>query len=437
MRELWVAPDGDDSAGDGSRGAPFRTIGRAARVATPGTAIRLVAGEHNGGHYIENLRGTADAPIWIGGENPLDPVGGGADEGPAAEIVGDSEGLHLSRSAFVIVHDLQVRNSSGNGINADDSGSIDDPTASHQLVFLRLEIEDIGGDGNQDCLKLSGLSDIVVDQSAFRRCGGGFSGSGIDMVGVHRAVVARSVFESMAGNAVQIKGGSADVVIRRNTVRDGGARAFNLGGSTGRDFFRPPLDPASPNAEARRLRVYANLIEGGDTPFAFVGCVDCLVANNTVIEPANWLMRILQETSSGDGYEFEPARDGQVINNIFVFRRAQIRTYLNIGGGTAPETFSFSNNLWFAIDDPSRSAPELPAAEADGIVGLDPLLGADAAIGPESPAAGAGRILDVDLTDSIATLADNIGACFADPPSIGARASGRTESLRQRIIAGF
>ena len=239
------------------------------------------------------------------------------------------------------------------------------------------------------------------------------------MVGVHRTVVALSLFEDMSGNAVQMKGGSADVVILRNTVKGGGARAFNLGGSTGQPFFRPPLEPAAPNAEARRIRVHANIIEGGETPFAFVGCVDCIVANNTIIEPANWLMRILQETRSDDDFEFEPARDGRVINNIFVFRRDQIRTYVNIGAGTAPETFNFSNNLWYASDDPARSAPDLPVTETGGLTGLDPALRADRSIGPESPAAGAG------LSHSPPALplearSDRSGACFLDPPSIGA-----------------
>jgi hypothetical protein len=79
-----------------------------------------------------------------------------------------------------------------------------------------------------------------------------------------------------------------------------------------------------------------------------------------------------------------------------VFRRERLRTYLNIGPNTAPGTFAFSHNLWFAADDPSRSAPELPVPEVGGIAGLDPLIGPEGSIGPESPAAGAGIALDVD-----------------------------------------
>jgi len=409
-RTVWIAQDGDDQAGDGSPGRPFATLRRAAREAAPGTALRLRPGRYAGGTYLDDLAGTAGAPIWIGG----DP-GGGMPDGPDGVVLeGASEGLHLARARFVVVHDLTVQGASGNGINADDGGEVDGPPTSHDLVFERVTIRAIGGTGNQDCLKLSGLRDVVVADSTFERCGGGGSGSGIDMVGVHRARIHGNRFTDMSGNAVQAKGGSTDIEIRANRMLRAGARAVNMGGSTGLQFFRPPLDPAAENAEARDVRVVANLIEGSQAPVAFVGCVGCLAANNTLIEPETWVLRILQETTTGGGFSFSPARDGRFVNNLIVFRRGQLRTTANVGGGTAPETFTFASNLWYASDAPERSAPELPVAETGAVIGRDPRLGPDGAIGAGSPAAGAGvRVPEVggDLT----------GRCYADPPSIGAR----------------
>ena len=147
---LWVSPDGNDSAGDGSREAPLQTIGRAARLATPGTAIVLLAGEYPGGQYVEDLHGAAGAPIWIGGESLLTDRADDGDPPTVSVLAGESEGLHISRSTYVIVHDLRVRGSAQNGINADDGGDVDDPLASHHLLFQRLEISDVGGSGNQD-----------------------------------------------------------------------------------------------------------------------------------------------------------------------------------------------------------------------------------------------------------------------------------------------
>lgn len=400
-RELHVTVDGDDADGDGSEAHPFASLGRAAREARPGTAIRLHPGRHAGGSYLEDLRGEPGAPIWLGG------LPGAA----RPRIEGGATGLHLVRPSWLVVHDLELAGAEANGLNVDDGGAVDDATAAEHLVLRDLDIHDVGAGGNQDCLKLSGTRMLQVLDSRFARCGGG--GSGIDMVGAHQALVARSVFEAMGANAIQVKGGSRDVEIRWNRMREGGARVVNLGGSTGFDFFRPPLDPTGENAEARDVRLLANVIEGGDTPWAFVGCVDCLVAQNTVVEPGVWLMRILQETTTGGGFTFAPARGGRVVNNLFVFRRARLRSDVNVGGGTAPETFGFEHNLWYALDAPDRSAPSLPTVERGGLSGRDPLLGAEGRIPAESPAAGAGRA-------GAWAPGDLNGACWADPPAIGA-----------------
>jgi hypothetical protein len=408
LRIIRVAPEGDDRAGDGSSDAPFATIQGAARSARPGDAIQLASGTYAGGSYVEDLRGRADAPIWIGGADPSAP--------PVLE--GGGEGLHLSRAAYVIVHDLIVRGPSANGINADDGGDVADDQASHHLLFRDLVIEDVGSGGNQDCLKLSGLRDIVVDRLRAARCGGGGSGSGVDMVGVHRALVARSDFRRMSGGALQAKGGSSDVEFRWNRVVDGGGRGVNMGGSTGEPYFRPPLTRGAemPNAEARDIRVVANLFEGGEAPVAFTGCVGCLVAHNTIVAPGRWVLRILQESVTQGDLHFEPSRDGRFLNNLVVVDRAALRTWANVGAGTAPETFEFGRNLWFARDDPSRSAPQLPVPEPDGIVGRDPLLGAEGAIEAASPAAGAGR---PGVAPQV--RGDLEGRCRPNPPSIGAR----------------
>ncbi len=420
-RIVHVAVGGHDDAGDGSAERPFATLRRAAREAAPGTAIRLGPGRYAGGTYLDDLAGRADAPIWIGGQPGAGPGRGGEPWAAAPIVAGASEGLHLTRARFVVVHDLVVEGASGNGINADDGGNIGAAVTAHDLVFERIAIRQIGGNGNQDCLKLSGLRGVVVRDSVFRRCGGGGSGSGIDMVGVHAAVIARSDFADITGNAVQAKGGTSDVEVRANRMVRAGGRAVNMGGSTGFAFFRPPLDPAAPNAEARDVRVVANWIEGSDAAVAFVGCVGCLAAHNTIVDPTRWVLRILQETRTGNGYTFEPARDGVFANNLVVFRAGVVRTTVNVGDATAPETFRFAHNLWYAADDPSRSAPQLPVGETGAVVGRDPRLGADGAIDAASPAARAGR----RLGDGRDPRGDLAGACYADPPAIGAReASG-------------
>ncbi|MBL8743252.1 MAG: right-handed parallel beta-helix repeat-containing protein, partial [Myxococcales bacterium] len=232
--ELHVAMNGSDG-NDGSAGSPFATIAHAAEQATPGTAIVIHAGSYQADTYLSDFGGSEGAPIWIGGA-----------EGEARPtITGGSNGFHLSRVRYLVLHDLDISGGDSNGINCDDGGDYANDQATHHVVFRGVSIHDIGTGGNNDCLKLSGVNDFWVVDSEFARCGGGMAGSGIDMVGCHDGVVAHSSFVEMSGNGVQTKGGSADVTISANVFTDAGERAVNIGGSTGFEFFRPPLSTSS------------------------------------------------------------------------------------------------------------------------------------------------------------------------------------------------
>ena len=406
--QIHVAPDGSNTTGDGSEANPYATIAFAAERAVPGTSVVVHSGVYAGGGFIGNFHGTPEMPFWIGGA-----------AGEARPIIdGGGEGLHFARARYVIVHDLEVRNAAFNGINADDGGDVDDPLASHHLVFRNLDIHDIGGDGNQDGLKLSGINEFAVIDCQFARCGGGDSGSGIDHVGCHHGVIARCTFEEMSGNAIQCKGGSEDLEIRWCTFVDCGQRAINIGGSTGFAFFRPPLSMEKPNVEARDIRVLSSIFQGSLCAVAFVGSVECVVSNNTIVDPTNWLFRILQETVSSGEYEFLPCSDNTFRNNIVYFDFSDLSTYVNIGANTEPATFTYAHNLWYAHDRPGASQPaNLGAPEAAGIYGIDPLFAdaqsLDCSIDDASAASGAGQ------TPALSE-GDFAGKCYGEPPSIGA-----------------
>ena len=244
----------------------------------------------------------------------------------------------------------------------------------------RLAIDDTGRNpaGIADCLKLAGVSDVAVLHSTFGRCGDGpGSGAvGVGGVGVHKATIAWNKFSGNGYGAAQFKGGSDEIDVVGNVVRDAGWRGVNMGGSTGPEFFRPPLTSARPNYEAARIRVRANLFVGGEAAAAFTGCVDCEFSHNTVVDPSRWAVRILQETASLGPYAFAPASHGRIAGNIFYFKRSDLNTGedINVGAGTDPESFSLSRNLWYAHDTPRQSDPRLGHIGADNraIVGVDP-----------------------------------------------------------------
>jgi uncharacterized repeat protein (TIGR01451 family) len=407
--EIHVATTGDDTTGDGSEGNPFRTIARGVQEVVPGAAVRIHAGTYPGRVNVSDLSGSAEAPIWIGGV-----------KGETRPIIQDAtEGIHLTRVRYLVVHDLEVRQTDYNGINCDDGGDYANPDATRYVVFRDLYVHHVGGTGNQDCLKLSGVDDYYVLNSEFTQCGGGTSGSGVDHVGCHSGLIVGNYFHDLSATAVQCKGASRDIEIRANRMVNAGARAVNIGGSTGFTYFRPPLSTTEPNYEARDIRIAANVIEGSETPLAFVGCVECVAANNTIVDPTNWLIRILQETTTSGGYEFLPCSNNTVVNNLFYFDRDDLSAYrdINIGPNTEPETFAFSNNLWYAHDDPAESEADLPVAETVGIVGEDPLLvdpsSGDYRLRSGSPAIGSG-------TAVAWVTGDYDGNTYNAPPSVGA-----------------
>lgn len=355
----------------------------AVAAAKPGARIEVAPGEYAGGLEFVRLRGEPDRPIVIAGADPKDPP----------RFRGGTNGLHLVDPCHVELHDLHFVGASGNGLNVDDGGRHD--PLPRGVVLRRLVVTDIGPHGNHDGVKMSGLTGFVVEDCTIERWGLG-SGSGIDMVGCHDGVVQRCTFRHGAdgnatgGSGVQAKGGSSGVVVRDCEFHDAGSRAVNLGGSTGMEFFRPPLAawPGTERWEAKDLVVEGNLFVGGDAAVAFVGVDGAVVRRNTFVEPRKWVIRILQETREPG---FVPCRRGVFEQNLVVFRSSWSSGGVNVGDATAAESFVFTKNWWWCVDRPERSEPQLPVREDGGVRGKDPKLGKDWRPAADSPARGFGR----------------------------------------------
>lgn len=328
--------------------------------AQPGTHILLAPGEYPGGLYFENLKGEADHPIVIAAADPQNPP----------VIQGGTEGLHLIDPAYVELHHLVITKAAVNGLNIDDGGSYDTP--AHHLVLRGLRITDIGAQGNHDGIKLSGVDDFRVEGCTIERWGTG-GGSGIDMVGCHRGVIEGNLLrhtDTTGSTGIQAKGGTCQVVVRRNRFENAGERAVNIGGSTGLAYFRPPLRGREEHCEAKEVQVEGNTFLGSGAPVAFVGVDGAIVRFNTIFCPHRWALRILQETREPG---FVPSRRGVFTDNLVVFHSDRwFEGGVNIGPHTAPQTFRFARNFWYCLDDPAKSRPTLPTQEEAGIYGQDP-----------------------------------------------------------------
>ncbi len=313
-----------------------------------GDTLKVAPGDYPGGHQIMNLTDlTIEA---LDAENP-------------PHFKGGANGWQFSRCSGLTLRNLRISGQTGNGLNLDDGGDLANPVTG--ITLDHIEVSDIGPSGNHDGIKCSGLDKLTIRDCTIT----GWGGQGIDFVGCHHSLITGCRFIGkegfMASAGIQLKGGTSDVIVEKCRFTDAGERPLNLGGSTGLPYFRPQ----GAKFEAARLIARDNVIEGSLCAAAFVGVDGAEFSGNTILFPTKWIFRILQETNEPG---FVPCRNVVVRDNRIVFRRSQVQTEVNVGGGTSPESFRFEKNHWFDEDKPQSSKPKLPAAEQDGVYGTDP-----------------------------------------------------------------
>ena len=304
-----------------------------------GTILKLAPGTYPGGHHVTAVQ---DLAIEA------------ADSSNPPIFQGGSTAWQFSRCNGLTLRHLRISGQSSNGLNLDDGGRLDERTTG--ITLENLQISDIGPEGNHDAIKCSGLEKLTIRDCKIT----GWGGQGIDLVGCHDSLITGCKLEGKDGFSatagIQLKGGTSAVTVEKCEFRNAGERPLNVGGSTGLPFFRPQ----NATAEASKIVVRDCTIEGSLCAVAFVGVDGAEFSGNTVLYPKKWLFRILQETREP---RFVPCRNVIVKNNRFTFRRSEVSVDVNIGEGTAPETFVFEGNQWKAEDRPEASRPKLPSPE--------------------------------------------------------------------------
>jgi hypothetical protein len=312
----------------------------------PDATVLLSPGVYEGGMYLSNVSGTGEAPIVIQGADP---------NAPPVFRGGGGQAFHLADCSHVVLRNIRVEGFAGNGINIDDGGSFETP--SHHITLEDIAILETGPKGNHDALKMSGVDHFVVRNCRFEAWGG----SAIDMVGCHHGLVEDCTFIGREGfsqdNAVQLKGGTADVLVQCCLFRNAGQRAINLGGSTGLQFFRPGVQ----GYEAKDITIAGNRFEGSLSPVAWVTADGGHVHHNTIVLPEKWVLRILQETEDP---QFASCHGGIFEDNL-VFYDSRVQVFVNVGPRTAAGTFVFRRNAWCDVEGMRR--PSLPVSEQNGV----------------------------------------------------------------------
>ncbi|HXV27939.1 MAG TPA: right-handed parallel beta-helix repeat-containing protein, partial [bacterium] len=238
-------------------------------------------------------------------------------------------------------------------------------------------------------IKFTGVVDFALEKCVIENWPDG--GAGINLLGSHWGVVTGCTLRNSVGRGemgLQAKGGTADILISGNRFFEAGLKALSLGGSTGLNAFHPSFQ----GSETKNITVEGNLIVGSESAIVFASSENVIVRFNTIYLPHKWAVRILQDNNQPGSI---PCRNGQFTDNIVVFRSGWTDGGINVGKGTAPETFRFARNLWYCENRPGWSQPFLPVPEKDGVYGKDPLFRDparnDFSLQEGSPATGKGR----------------------------------------------
>jgi hypothetical protein len=325
-------------------------------AAQPGDAIVLAAGEYNGGLYRDGL-----TSVTIRGADGLSP--------DAVVIRGGVNGLQLSDATDVTLERLTFAAQTGNGLNIDDGGSF--ATPSTNITLRDITVRDMAGTGNNDGIKLSGVTGFLIDK--VRVFNWGAAGSAIDPVGSHHGVIQNSHFRSTNlsdnGSGIRPKGGSKYIVVRANLMElpANTGRAMQAGGSTDAEFFR--FIDGDSNYEAADITFYGNRIVGGASAMNWVNIDGGEFHHNDVRGPGRWAMRILNENP---GSAIIDTRNGVFTDNYVSFDGASWNRAVNEGAETDPASFTFAHNKWLnrLNPTPAGSMVSLPSLEVGGDFGV-------------------------------------------------------------------
>ncbi len=324
--------------------------------AQPGQTILLAPGEYRGEMIFDGVRGLTSRPIVIAGARPdMPPV-----------IRGGGTGMQLKSPAHVVLRDLVFDGAALNGINIDDGGRADQP--AHDIILKNLTFRNIGTQGNDDCIKLSRVNGFRVEDCTM--AGWGREGQAVDVTGCEGGEIVDCRFDGQdkVKVGIQVKGGSRLIRVQNCSFSGITDRAAQIGGTTGAKFFH-----AGQNfAEASQVILEDCSVVGSEAPIALVGVDGVRVHRNVIYCPTGWFCRILQENNDA---RFVPCRNGLFSENVIVWRNREMVNFVNVGAGTASETFRFRENYWYCLDHPGQSRPTgLPTAEEQGVYGENPEL---------------------------------------------------------------
>ena len=287
---IYVSTAGNDTAGDGSMNAPLRTIAQALSVGGAGALIVL-----RGTPYLG-----AGANVYVGEariRNPGVTLRSATGEWAVIQCGTDSSAPGSCVDFDVDASDgklqrVEVIGGFYYGVAFEtkwDWGEPDRSGASRVLV----EDCKIHGTG-RDAVKVKpGCDDIVIRRTEIYNSGAGYAAGatdknaeGIDNVNGDRMVVQDSYIHDTATNGIYFKGGATDCVIERNRVERTGGGGILSGFDTSPEYFDLGTNPGYYESIRGILRNNLVTDTAGDG-IGMYAAKDPLIFNNTVVNTAS------------------------------------------------------------------------------------------------------------------------------------------------------
>lgn len=372
----WVAPNGNNSTGDGSSGKPWKDITYALDQVSDKDTVVVKPGTYNG---RIRLRGSFENGVVIKAQIPYQSM-----LRNNGTVVTCFYGQGITLQGFDIAHD-------GPGAEAlvvqiqDLRGEVGDLDFTSRITIQNNILHD---SYNNDILKINnGAKDILVDGNIFYNQAG--SDEHIDINSVENIRVQNNIFmndfegsgrvnDNSTSSYIVIKDsnkdsdkivGSGNIHVRKNVF-------LNWQGNTGQGFVRMGEDGMDFH-EAYNVTVENNLMLGNSknqirSPIQIMNCKQITIRNNTIhgdLPAKEFGSRIF---SYGTG---APKNDNITITgNIWSDPKGTMGDTYNRGNNT--NNLSFYKNLHWnmgnAFPTSNESIIEV-SADKDGIVG-DPKL---------------------------------------------------------------
>jgi parallel beta-helix repeat protein len=335
--EWFVSTTGNNTTGNGSISAPYRTIGYvlspANAIVNAGDTVSLVAPPGNNTFNECNVRLRARLALRSApGSNArincaittVDSVAVQVDPGASGSRIAN---LEISGGYY---YGIFMQTDWYQGGPATDTGA-------SNVTIEDVKVHDTG----RDAIKITPKSNNVTIRRAEIYNSGirdNSNAEGIDNVNGSGMIVEDSYIHDTATTGVYFKGGAANVIVQRNRIENTGVAGILIGFDTSPEFFDLTINPQYYEAIGGIVR--NNIVR--NTKYAGIGLYasnNSVVANNTIVNTAAlghaaiYFGVTLQDYDPDAG---RPANNNPLIRNNLVIQTAKpcmsIRYSTDLGG---------------------------------------------------------------------------------------------------------